>query len=335
MGTRDPFARPSPERGYGIVLVFLLLVGFLYLVWIQFGVPALEALRSLGAAGASNPTVTPAPTPSMLELQPTDAAFRERWERFDRVVLEQRVARDWTWGPKPLVTVREPYSTSPGGARLVEYYAKGRMEITDPSRSRSDPWFVTSGRLVWELLFGKVELGPGRFEERQPAQESLFGEPMPPRTVTYSSLARALSTFAGIKPDEKVGRPIYEKLLYDGTVEVDLGLAVYDQRYGQYDRSAGHNVAKAFSDFLLSFDLVYEAGQPKSSQVFSLGDIGLALSEPYWIRVTVEGKVQDALVQAFERRVLVYLPESDPPRLRMADSGLHYLAWRYGYRPGQ
>jgi hypothetical protein len=45
--------------------------------------------------------------------------------------------------------------------------------------------------------------------------------------------------------------------------------------------------------------------------------------------------VQDALVQAFERRVLVYLPESDPPRLRMADSGLHYLAWRYGYRPGQ
>ncbi len=333
MGGRDPFARHEPERGYGVVFVFVLLVGILYFTWLQFGPPALEALRSLGVAGGPSATPLVQPTPSIPEGQEADPAFRELWERFDRPVADSLVPRDWTWGPKPIVTIREPYSSSPAGSRLVEYYPKGRMEITDPSRPRTDPWFVTSGRLVWEMIYGKIEVGPGRYEARQAAEEPIFGEPMPPRTVTYASLARAVSALGNVRIDARSGRPIYEKLSFDGRIEADLSLAVYDQRYGQYDRAANHNVAKVFSDLLAAVDAVYEGGRQVRAQVYSVRDIGLALAEPYWIRVTVDGRVQDALVQPFERRVLVFLPEADEPRVRMADSGLHYLAWRYGYRP--
>ncbi len=335
MGSRDPFERPKPERGYGIVLVFALLAGALYLVWLHFGSPTLEVLRALGIGTTATPAVSPVPIVSFPAPEEGDPAFRALWERFDRPVLEHQALRDLTWGDKPIATFREPYSSSPGGSRLVQYYAKGRMEVTNPAQPKSDPWYVSSGLLVREMLSGKIEIGPGRFENRSPAQEPLFGEPMPPRTVTYSSLARVVTLLGNVRVDNKVGRPIYEKLAYDGTIEADLGMAVYDQRYGEFDREGNHNVARAFVDLLSRIDLIYENGTLTRAQLYTVRDIGVPISEPYWIRVTLNGRVQDALVQAFERRVLVFLPEADEPKVRIADSGLHYLAWRYGYRPNR
>ncbi|MCS7294561.1 MAG: hypothetical protein NZ761_04115, partial [Dehalococcoidia bacterium] len=67
-------------------------------------------------------------------------AFFDTWARSDLPVAQGRVSRTWMWGPEPFTTpLREPYAQAPGGSRLVQYFDKSRMEITDPAADRSSP----------------------------------------------------------------------------------------------------------------------------------------------------------------------------------------------------
>jgi len=68
-------------------------------------------------------------------------AFMDTWARSDLPVAAGRISRTWMWGPEPFTTpLREPYAGAPGGTRLVQYFDKSRMEITDPSGDLSSTW---------------------------------------------------------------------------------------------------------------------------------------------------------------------------------------------------
>src|SRR5262249_51192304 len=78
--------------------------------------------------------------------------FLRLWQRNDQRVVANMVKRSWTWGPSPLRQMSERYDQAPGGMRQVVYFDKGRMEVNNPADDQNSPWFVTSGRLVVELI---------------------------------------------------------------------------------------------------------------------------------------------------------------------------------------
>src|SRR3954469_18536972 len=88
-----------------------------------------------------------------------DPAFQQVWERSDKPVAEGRAARSWTWGPTASDARMEPYQGAPGGQRQVQYFDKARMEINNPGGNRTDPFFVTNGRLVVEMVYARIQTG--------------------------------------------------------------------------------------------------------------------------------------------------------------------------------
>jgi hypothetical protein len=62
-----------------------------------------------------------------------DPAFEGAWERTDLPVADGTVGRTWMWGPEPFTgPIGEVYDESPEGRRVVRYFDKGRMEISQP-----------------------------------------------------------------------------------------------------------------------------------------------------------------------------------------------------------
>ncbi|NJM07394.1 hypothetical protein HC891_16235 [Candidatus Gracilibacteria bacterium] len=62
--------------------------------------------------------------------------------------------------------------------------------------------------------------------------------------------------------------------------------------------------------------------------------MGYPISEPYWMRVQVNGATF-VLAQAFERRVLTYNPTNAPAwQVEMGNVGQHYYTWRYETNSG-
>src|SRR5690348_8438762 len=74
-----------------------------------------------------------------------EPAFRNMWERTDLLVEQGAVSRTWLWGPTAGFSTRETWTGSPGGVRLVQYFDKGRMEISNPAAPPTDPFYVTNG----------------------------------------------------------------------------------------------------------------------------------------------------------------------------------------------
>src|SRR5687768_12694868 len=92
------------------------------------------------------------------------------WQRTDKPVLDGVVERTWMWGPQETAFLTwESYAEAPGGERKVIYFDKSRMEITDPDADRDDPWYVSNGLLVVELITGRLQTGHNRFENFSPA----------------------------------------------------------------------------------------------------------------------------------------------------------------------
>jgi len=87
-----------------------------------------------------------------------DPAMVALWERTDRPVADQQVDRSWLWGPQANDIRYEPYTHAPlaDNQRLVAYFDKSRMEINDPAGDPSAVWYVTNGRLVWEMMTGRM-----------------------------------------------------------------------------------------------------------------------------------------------------------------------------------
>jgi hypothetical protein len=82
------------------------------------------------------------------------------------------------------------------------------------------------------------------------------------------------------------------------------------------DATTHHNIPKAFCDFRARV---------------GLSSIGYAIAEPFWSTVNVGGTQKDVLIQAFQRRVLIYTPTNyDPFKVECSNIGQLYYQWRYG-----
>jgi hypothetical protein len=103
-----------------------------------------------------------------------------------------------------------------------------------------------------------------------------------------------------------------------------------------------HNIPDVFWNFLNSSGPVDNGnGQITNERLINPWNYasGLPISEAYWAHATINGVVKDVLIQAYERRVLTYVPTNDPGfQVEMGNIGQHYFDWRYrnyGYCPNQ
>ncbi|MFN3336286.1 MAG: D-alanyl-D-alanine carboxypeptidase family protein [Thermomicrobium sp.] len=256
---------------------------------------------------------------------PEDAArlFQWWWRRTDDPIAQNLAQRTWLWGP-PLGSVEwEPYVEAPGGRRLVQYFEKGRMELTYPDRPVDGRWRVTGGRLAWELMTGWQQVGDSTLRWRHPAQIAVAGDPG--NAFTYALLGSMMQAAAG-----RPGEVVTARLDADGNVWDEPELVRYAVRYGEPFPETGHRVASVFAAWFEQRGPVWAGTYLREEPLFSpwVALVGLPVTEPYWVRVQVNGVQRDVLIQCFERRCLTYTP-SNPPgwEVEMGNIGVHYRQW--------
>jgi outer membrane protein assembly factor BamB len=306
-------------------------------------------LNVWGLPAPATATPPPPPTPAPPRLAPTsaapsefaDPAFARLWTRTDSAGVQLAGTRSWLWGPTPRSPgLLEPYQEAPAGERLVQYFDKARMEWNDAAGSGpTQPFAVTTGLLVVELISGRVQLGEATYETREPANINVAGDTDDATAPTYASWQGVANTPAGDHPaPDRSGQWATATIDRAGQVGSDAALARYAETgFVHYERLTGHNIPRAFWTFLTQRGPVVETGQvitaPLSEPWFYAS--GLPISEPYWARVRVAGVGQDVLIQAFERRVLTYTPANPPAfQVESGNVGQHYYLWRYAASPG-
>ena len=253
------------------------------------------------------------------------------WQVADRPVSEGIVRRTWLWGPYAFAVRTEPYSEAPHGARLVAYYDKARMEITEPEAAQDSPWYVTNGLLVRELITGQMQVGDTTFVPAMPAQIPVAGDPNDPLGPTYASFASLLAV-----PPPEAETMIVQTIDRSGQVGADERFAGYGVRAGPLIPETNHRVASVFWEYLNSQGLLYQGGEYLTGPLFdpAFYATGFPITEAYWTRATVAGEVRDVLVQCFERRCLTYTPANPEGwQVEMGNVGQHYYRWRYGEPP--
>jgi hypothetical protein len=253
-------------------------------------------------------------------LTNADASVRKLWLAADGPVANGAAARTWIYGPTAFDIRTEPYVESPGGQRAVYYFDKARMEITNPNGDRNSQWFISTGRLVAELISGQMQVGNSAFENRAAAQVPVAGDAAAgnPNAPTYASFASVASLNNDKRANNRAGQPVLEAIDKAGQVTT-LSSAPAQVTYSYYDNTLGHNVPDVIMNWTASLP---------NPWVFVLG---LPLAEPYWARVKVGGVEKDVLIQIFERRAVTYTPSNDPVwRVEMGNVGQHYHTWRYG-----
>jgi len=206
------------------------------------------------------------------------------------------------WGPLRLASdgIQEPYN---GGTRLVQYFDKGRMELTSGK--------VTFGLLATQMVTGDIQQGEASFRHVPPSLAKVAGDANglgPSYRTIYENRAQLL-TPRGSKPGQEIG------LLFDRgnnlVVSPNPANPGGPVANGAYDSVTQHNVLTAFAEYRL------RAG---------METIGLAISEPFAAYFTVGGVERPIAVQVFERRVLTYT-EGNPPefRVEMGNIGRDFL----------
>ncbi len=258
-----------------------------------------------------------------------DPAFHAVWDRTDGPVAASRVQRTFLWGPAPLTAgMQEKYAQAPGGTRLVQYFDKSRMEITDPGAPQSSPFYVTNGLLVTELMTGRIQTGndPSQVELRDPANINAAGDADDPNAPTYQTLAKLRD-----QPARAVDSPIMQTIDRSAAIGsggpggVAAAVLVPETR---------HAVASVFWTFMNSSGPVSDGnGGTVIAPLFTnpFYATGLPVTEAYWTLVRVGGVQRQVLVQAFERRVLTYTPDNPEGfKVEAGNVGAHYYQWRYG-----
>ena len=238
-------------------------------------------------------------------------AFEQQWKQSEAVVPN-------FWGP--LATAKdgqqEPYKEAPGGTRLVQYFDKARMELTNPSAG-----LVTNGLLTVEMKTGQVQVGDNTFQAREPARINIAGDPGADG-VTYADLARLPERDTPRdNPDSRpplgiIGgqfAPVQNLPVPNIPTSGGPFYAPFTQdpggRYAQY-------VFKPFADFI--------AALPQG-----LGSIGYPITPVILVQVKIAGTPTYVLAQAFERRVLTFNGANPAAtRVEFGNIGQHYATWR-------
>jgi hypothetical protein len=256
-----------------------------------------------------------------------DPAFQRLWRRSDGPVAANLAARSWLWGPEPWrYAMNEEYLESPGGSRLVQYFDKSRMEITDRRRSPDDPAYVSNGLLVVELVTGCLQLGDRFFLPRPPSTAQVVGDQLPAsRSPTYAALAAVRDA-----PARPTGTEITAYLGPDGAVSDGGPGGVTAARYVA---ETGHTVSSVFWDYLQAEGLVDTGAGYATARLIepTFYATGYPITEAYWTIALVRGRPARALLQCFERRCLTYTPGNPAGfEVEAGNVGQHYYQWRHG-----
>jgi hypothetical protein len=213
---------------------------------------------------------------------------------------------------------QERFDNAAGGTHTVYYFDKSRMEINDPQGDRANPWFITNGLLVREMIAGQFQVGDGTFVPLAPPNVPLAGDGSGGNAVTYAALGKVASLAPGANAvPNRVGSTITEMIDASGAVGKNPVLDTAAS-YAFYDPTLSHNIADVFWRWLAAqpVDWIYGTGHP--------------LTEPYWTLARINGADVWVLVQAFERRVLTYVPgNSSGWQVEAGNVGRHYYQWRY------
>jgi len=267
------------------------------------------------------------------QVLPTlDPAFMHVWERTDRPVQDGRVARSWYWGPLILQDGFEPYRDAPNHERYVVYFDKSRMELTDPTGARANPFFITNGLLVVEMVSGQVQMGDAVFQERVPNPRIVAGD--------ENGVAPGYAAFRGVTTTvsgehaapNRIGQVVTAAIRPNGSVADHDQRVIGDEvRYVAYQLQTHHNIPDVFQAFLQAHGVVWVHGHDEEALlVDGVSTFGYPISEAYWAAVTVNRTVQPVLIQLYQRRVLTYTPNNPPGfAVEAGNVGRHYLAWRY------
>jgi hypothetical protein len=234
--------------------------------------------------------------------------FQSQWQQGEAIVPN-------FWGPVPLAHdgQQEPYVEAPGGQRLVQYFDKARMELTNPATG-----VVTNGLLATELITGNRQMGDSSFVNIGPANIPVAGDPS--NVGPTYAMIQMNAAQVRVPASAALGAPVTLAMTASGSISSFPSGASFPQaNIGGYDGTTQHNVPAAFQNFRNTAGLL---------------TIGLAISEPFWSNVKVAGSDTQVLIQAFERRVLTYTP-SNPAQFQveMGNIGAHYYQWRYVTNP--
>jgi hypothetical protein len=263
-------------------------------------------------------------------------AFKAEWDRSDGLVASTVVLRPWVWGPAPGPSVTEPFGGLPGNSHVVQYFDKGRMEINDPNANKSDPNYVTNGRLAVELISGLVQTGYTAYERRSPAAIDLASDADDPTAPTYQSF-NGVASIPGAPSDrrstDQTGQLVRTAIDRQGNTQAwPQDHPDYDVRLAHFEDTTGHNIPDVFWAYLNQQTEIVQNGQQVKGPLFYpwFSVTGYPISEPYWSYVKVDGQYTDVLIQAFERRVLTFVPHLPTPfKVQMGNIGQHYYQWRY------
>ncbi len=256
--------------------------------------------------------------------------FQKLWNRTDKQVADGAVSRSFLWGPGANTAgLQEDYAEAPGGKRLVQYFDKSRMEITNPNGDKNSQYYVTNGLIAKELMTGQLQLGDAKFEQRPAAEIGVAGDQDDTNGPTYKALGGLTQ---GV--DDDSASPVVDAVDRDGNVRdgtADYGK--YNVVYAQFVKETKHNIAKPFWDYLnQSGPVLNVTGQSAQGRIFDpvFFATGFPTTEPVWAKVKVANVVKDVLVQGFERRVLTYTPSNSAAfQVEMGNVGQHYYKWRY------
>jgi hypothetical protein len=246
---------------------------------------------------------------------------------YDLAVTQGIESRTWFIGPMVAQEV-EPYIEGGYTHRNVTYYEKGREECT-PAIIQGEFAGMTWGHLATELMTGRVQVSHTEFEDHEPSEVHVAGDPGFDEGPTYRTMGQVVD-----EPAREPGTVISESIKRDGTIDTDARFADYGVIADYYVPETDHTIAAPFWSFMTGTYMRSRypvAGfEERDFYPESIEIIGFPTTEAYWTTVPVAGEMQDVLVQCFERRCLTYTPGNpDGWQVEMANIGLHYYQWRY------
>ena len=238
-----------------------------------------------------------------------DPAFGTQWQAGEAITPN-------FWGPSVATKSAEQYLYSgTNRTRFVQYFDKGRMERYD-GVTNTPGTKVTNGLLATELITGRLQIADDQFTARTPPAIPIAGD-TDGGGPTYAFLAGPAATELTANTPTRVSvNGKVDALVAGSMVTHTTPGTVKDARtFTVYDDPTHHNVPQAFAEYRTTV---------------GLANIGYAKAEPFVTTVKVAGKLQEVMVQVFERRVLTFTA-SNPPmfQVEFGNIGQHYYQWRY------
>jgi hypothetical protein len=255
-------------------------------------------------------------------LWPDNAAFNNVWTKADAPVASGKAARSWLWGPARILSRPEQYVEGLYGRRLVQYYDKSRMEINQPEADPNSPGYITNGLLTVEMISGEIQIGDiARIQASVPCTIPVAGDPRKdnPLTPSYATLLSVATIHGENQAAQRTGQPVNDAIDVNGIVSKDTAHAPLT-KYTAYAAETKHNIPDIFYRYLTGMQSTYGF-----DWTFVLG---YPITEAYWTQMRVGGKDMPVLIQAYQRRVLTYIPGFEPVwQVQQGNVGQHYLEW--------